>query len=590
MPRPAKPPPAENKMAAASPASHAVEEMDATDITTDKQSAPLLFLHDDVFAKITLQNILQIIHYKVPLSEEALRQVTPENLRACVTSGQLHAIRGILKSRYLIDSMVNDMSYQRQRLNLDNSDTVDAKILQFAADNTSEVLAWVSATNNYLTNCKELIYLDTACTNLYDDIAVFPAASPDFITVKPTKRRRQNAPPTKSKLTTQELALHNKFSSLTVANEDNNSSKNINEEEETITTTKISPPTSNNNHNSNQNKKPNKQNSKKNTPKHNTKNTTQPETENPNIKPIMITKPSNIIEFMKKINLDLKIKLTCKITNQYIKIEPDNEELHRMITSYLDEKNIPYYIIMPKILRPVKIVIRGHPIDTNPEQIKSELTAMNYQIANIYQLKKRDQDRTPMPLFQVQLHPTENIETIWDLDSLLYMRIKVEKYNITGGIAQCHRCQKFGHSSINCRLTARCVKCAGEHLTSECPTQRTDAPLCVNCNGKHPASYRGCPNFPKLNQTKTPATTTNNTFQPKYTHSNLSFANVVNQNTTNTPIINNTPNSTLNSLQELAQDNELLLILQILHKIAPQIKQATSMQQKMLIVLNAFNM
>ncbi|GIY31375.1 hypothetical protein CDAR_231931 [Caerostris darwini] len=117
MPRPAEPPPAENKMAAASPASHAVEEMDATDTTTDKQSAPLHFLHDDVFAKITLQNILQIILYKVPLSEEALRQVTPENLRACVTSGQLHAIRGILKSRYLIDSMINDMSYQRRRLN-----------------------------------------------------------------------------------------------------------------------------------------------------------------------------------------------------------------------------------------------------------------------------------------------------------------------------------------------------------------------------------------------------------------------------------------------------------------------------------------
>ncbi|GIX70693.1 hypothetical protein CEXT_183111, partial [Caerostris extrusa] len=66
------------------------------------------------------------------------------------------------------------------------------------------------------------------------------------------------------------------------------------------------------------------------------------------------------------------------------------------------------------------------------------------------------------------------------------------------GIAQCHRCQKFGHSSINCRLTARCVKCAQEHLTSECPTQRTDAPLCANCNGKHPASYRGCPNFPQV--------------------------------------------------------------------------------------------
>ncbi|GIY98939.1 nucleic-acid-binding protein from transposon X-element [Caerostris extrusa] len=199
---------------------------------------------------------------------------------------------------------------------------------------------------------------------------------------------------------------------------------------------------------------------------------------------------------------------------------------------------------MPKLLRPVKIVIRGLPIDTNPDLIKSELSDMHFHVANIYQLKKRDQDRTPMPLFQVQLNPTDNLDTIWD--------------------------------------------CAKEHLTSECPTQRTDAPLCANCNGKHPASYRGCPNFPKLNQNQTkPATTpTSNTFQPKYTHSNLSFANAVSNNTQN---INTNTNSTLNSLQELAQDNELILILQTLHKIAPQIKQATSMQQKMLIVLTAFN-
>ncbi|GIY84072.1 hypothetical protein CEXT_537801 [Caerostris extrusa] len=75
MPRLAEPPPAENKMAAVPPATHAVEEMDASDTTNDKQSAPLHFLHDDVFAKITLQNILEIIIYQVQLSDEALRQI-----------------------------------------------------------------------------------------------------------------------------------------------------------------------------------------------------------------------------------------------------------------------------------------------------------------------------------------------------------------------------------------------------------------------------------------------------------------------------------------------------------------------------------
>ncbi|GIY14723.1 hypothetical protein CEXT_200251 [Caerostris extrusa] len=91
---------------------------------------------------------------------------------------------------------------------------------------------------------------------------------------------------------------------------------------------------------------------------------------------------------MRKINTDLKTKLNCKITNQYIKLEPENEDLHITITKYLDDKQIPYYIIMPKLLRPVKIVIRGLPIDTNPDLIKSELTDMQFQVANIYQLKE----------------------------------------------------------------------------------------------------------------------------------------------------------------------------------------------------------
>ncbi|GIY59291.1 nucleic-acid-binding protein from transposon X-element [Caerostris darwini] len=170
----------------------------------------------------------------------------------------------------------------------------------------------------------------------------------------------------------------------------------------------------------------------------------------------MITKPNNIIEFMRKINTDLKTKLNCKITNQYIKLEPDNEELHRTITKYLDDNSIPYYIIMPKVLRPVKIVIRGLPIDTNPDLIKTKLTDMQFQVANIYQLKKSDQDRTPMPLFQVQLNPTENIDSIWNIESLLYLKVKIEKYNLTGGIAQCHRCQKFGHSSIHRMVCKMC--------------------------------------------------------------------------------------------------------------------------------------
>ncbi|GIY22672.1 hypothetical protein CEXT_41551 [Caerostris extrusa] len=91
----------------------------------------------------------------------------------------------------------------------------------------------------------------------------------------------------------------------------------------------------------------------------------------------------------------------------------------------------------------------------------------------------------------------------------------------------------FGHSSINCKLPIKCVKCAGHHLTKDCSiTERTETPVCANCHGSHPASYRGCP---KLNNpaNKQPAPTV--TFTSNFAKPNISYSAITshNSNTTN---------------------------------------------------------
>ncbi|GIY83480.1 probable RNA-directed DNA polymerase from transposon X-element [Caerostris extrusa] len=88
----------------------------------------------------------------------------------------------------------------------------------------------------------------------------------------------------------------------------------------------------------------------------------------------MIMKPADIHSFMKKINTDLKVKITCKLTTQYLKLEPDTET----ITKYLDNTNVPYYIITPKNLRPLKVVLRGL-LSTLNYAIKNELTDLKFQ-------------------------------------------------------------------------------------------------------------------------------------------------------------------------------------------------------------------
>ncbi|GIY82209.1 reverse transcriptase domain-containing protein [Caerostris darwini] len=172
-----------------------------------------------------------------------------------------------------------------------------------------------------------------------------------------------------------------------------------------------------------------------------------------------------------------------------------------------------------------------------------------------------------------------NSENIWNIDSLLYTKIKVEKYNTSGTIGQCHRCQLFEHSSVNCRLPGRCVKCAGPHLTSECShTTKTENPVCTICKGPHPASYRGCPKFPK------PATTTN---QPKTFTSTFSNPKVSYPPPPPQPQITPEISSPINSLKDIVMDPEILQLLSVLHKVLPSIKECKDPISKMFLLVQA---
>lgn len=73
------------------------------------------------------------------------------------------------------------------------------------------------------------------------------------------------------------------------------------------------------------------------------------------------------------------------------------------------------------------------------------------------------------------------------------------------GYKQYYRCQHFNHSSINCTLLPRCIKCAGKHIFKNCPMKNKSQPAkCCNCMGSHPANFSGCPknrNFKFARQT-----------------------------------------------------------------------------------------
>jgi hypothetical protein len=66
------------------------------------------------------------------------------------------------------------------------------------------------------------------------------------------------------------------------------------------------------------------------------------------------------------------------------------------------------------------------------------------------------------------------------------------------GPTQCRKCQMWGHGSSNCHLSPKCVKCAGDHSTIECPASKRGEKVpaeklkCVNCDQQHSANFGGC--------------------------------------------------------------------------------------------------
>lgn len=105
-----------------------------------------------------------------------------------------------------------------------------------------------------------------------------------------------------------------------------------------------------------------------------------------------------------------------------------------------------------------------------------------------------------MPLYVCSVLPRKDFEKIYDIQCINYIRITIEHYK-SNQIKICYRCQGHGHSSEKCTLSPACLKCAGPHLTRDCPHIGRIVPKCVNCKGEHVASFRGCPMNPTNKKT-----------------------------------------------------------------------------------------
>ena len=165
---------------------------------------------------------------------------------------------------------------------------------------------------------------------------------------------------------------------------------------------------------------------------------------------------------------------------------------YQKVIKHLDSSKIHYFTYSIKASRPVKYVIKHLPNDLSNEEIKSNLTSQGAVVNEVSNLRMRD--GTKSTCFLVS-SPSESVALLQKITNVLQMRISFEPYRRRTALAQCYRCQRFGHSSDCCRLPFRCLRCGGEHRSADCGSPRNDqfVPKCANCGGQHSANYRGCP-------------------------------------------------------------------------------------------------
>ncbi|GFV72818.1 zinc finger protein, partial [Trichonephila clavipes] len=151
--------------------------------------------------------------------------------------------------------------------------------------------------------------------------------------------------------------------------------------------------------------------------------------------------------------------------------------------------------------RPIKVVIRGLPSNTEPIDIKVEIEAEGFKVAKISQMKNY-RTKAPMPLFCLQIENGVDAPKIYDFTELFGTQIEVKLFDRGNKINQCWRYHGWFHSSEVCHLPPRCVRCAGPHLAKDC-TLDFDAPIkCANCSGEHAANWSRCPKHPNNSKNK----------------------------------------------------------------------------------------
>ncbi|KMQ93691.1 nucleic-acid-binding protein from transposon x-element [Lasius niger] len=217
--------------------------------------------------------------------------------------------------------------------------------------------------------------------------------------------------------------------------------------------------------------------------------------------PIFIEGVENIIPLKFLLDEIAENQYTIKILrNNQVKIQPLATEKYISIMDALKKKGTQGFTYQSKTDRKFKVVLRNMHPTIDLAELKEEIEAKNHKVISITNILHAG-TKKPLPLFFVEMKQKKNNKDIYSINKLLNIIVSFEQAYKKREIPQCTQCQTYGHTKNYCFKGPRCVKCAGKHMTNDCPRREKFAEVkCYKCERNYPASYKGCEVYKQLQQ------------------------------------------------------------------------------------------
>jgi len=215
--------------------------------------------------------------------------------------------------------------------------------------------------------------------------------------------------------------------------------------------------------------------------------------------------------------IDKKIKEIDSVGRNRIRvILKDSQSANILVSS---DKFISHHLdcYIPKFL----IVRQGVLSDIEPELteevIKNRIQKFdyhcNFEVSAVRRIQKTIIDKNTNEKTKVN---TKSVIITFRAQSLpKYVALGHVKVNVTPYIQRvilCYNCFRYGHPSSQCKSKLRCLKCKGEHKTTDCIIE-TEL-ICFHCNKNHATNeLKKCSEFSRQKNIKEAMATNNITYK-----------------------------------------------------------------------------